>query len=662
MDRISFPKFQFPFSTPINSKTLLVQHTEKLLDFFNKVKQIQEVQNVEEGRKNLSFELFQMFEGMALELGKEYEFKVTPEAQEHLTTLLELCLNGGEKEEKHDEKVVLGHICGHVFAKNEIVYRCRDCGLDDTCVLCAKCYNPKVHQDHDVFYTVSSGNGCCDCGDPEAWLKDIQCPFHVNSKGTEASNSSYTDLDEGSSFDLPEISQFSRITITAVIHYFVKYLKQFLSPHLWKTKIPPNELLDAEKEGKKFVVLIYNDEVHSFDDVINQLQDTTGCSKEDAKKRADVVDSIGRDVVFASYNLKDCLTACENLEKIKLRCTTEIQSHMYKEAFVPVFLGFCTKLAKQNIGYRRLICELLCSEPETLDSLLLSDRGLWKIARIAFRDLVFSTLLLDQTKFKEILGLRFLHQYPTLIEYYLKEDPEPDLSIINISLQLFTTPSVVRYLVHQHSLLSIIMETLKKFFADAIPHQHQLIDCEHPAFVNERYSSVFYDLKYALSKATVADLIPANPEHLHKYLGLLSLFQGMHPQPWAKTVHIEYESQLWIKVFSLDMYTTRTIPLFASCFQLAGPETQQLRRLTLEWAISTTKDYIQQWQMTHTRENWQEHTDISLSLLQSPFGEFPVLNRNFTTRGENAPSLHNPLHWFLASLIKTGLLSTTDSQ
>lgn len=58
---------------------------------------------------------------------------------------------------------------------------CSDCGIDDTCALCTRCFNASDHTGHDVTYTIhSSGCGCCDCGDPEAWKPEggIKCGYH----------------------------------------------------------------------------------------------------------------------------------------------------------------------------------------------------------------------------------------------------------------------------------------------------------------------------------------------------------------------------------------------------------------------------------------------------------------------------------------------------
>ena len=60
--------------------------------------------------------------------------------------------------------------CGRVFQANEIVHRCRSCGIDPTCVMCHRCFNPADHAGHEVMFYCSSGRGgCCDGGDPEAW-------------------------------------------------------------------------------------------------------------------------------------------------------------------------------------------------------------------------------------------------------------------------------------------------------------------------------------------------------------------------------------------------------------------------------------------------------------------------------------------------------------
>jgi hypothetical protein len=69
--------------------------------------------------------------------------------------------------------------CGHIFADGEGIYRCYDCGLDDTCVMCVRCFKASDHTGHNTSFHYSTGSGgCCDCGDVEAWKVDQTCTIH----------------------------------------------------------------------------------------------------------------------------------------------------------------------------------------------------------------------------------------------------------------------------------------------------------------------------------------------------------------------------------------------------------------------------------------------------------------------------------------------------
>lgn len=53
------------------------------------------------------------------------------------------------------------------------------CGHDDSCVQCATCFNASNHEGHDIIFAIANdNNGCCDCGDPEAWNRPLGCHFH----------------------------------------------------------------------------------------------------------------------------------------------------------------------------------------------------------------------------------------------------------------------------------------------------------------------------------------------------------------------------------------------------------------------------------------------------------------------------------------------------
>lgn len=69
-------------------------------------------------------------------------------------------------------------VCQHPFKRNDIVWVCRTCQADETCVLCHACFNASSHENHDVAFYHAQAGGCCDCGDPDAWDPKGFCPLH----------------------------------------------------------------------------------------------------------------------------------------------------------------------------------------------------------------------------------------------------------------------------------------------------------------------------------------------------------------------------------------------------------------------------------------------------------------------------------------------------
>ena len=69
-------------------------------------------------------------------------------------------------------------VCQHPFKRHDIVWVCRTCQADETCVLCHSCYTQSNHEGHDVAFYHAQAGGCCDCGDPDAWDPAGFCPHH----------------------------------------------------------------------------------------------------------------------------------------------------------------------------------------------------------------------------------------------------------------------------------------------------------------------------------------------------------------------------------------------------------------------------------------------------------------------------------------------------
>jgi len=89
-------------------------------------------------------------------------------------------------------------VCQHPFKKNDIVWVCRTCQADETCVLCHACYKGSNHEGHDVAFYHAQAGGCCDCGDPDAWDPAGFCDKHgpAANIGNSYSSGDGTDNDD----------------------------------------------------------------------------------------------------------------------------------------------------------------------------------------------------------------------------------------------------------------------------------------------------------------------------------------------------------------------------------------------------------------------------------------------------------------------------------
>ncbi len=73
--------------------------------------------------------------------------------------------------------------------------------------------------------------------------------------------------------------------------------------------------------GLESKVVLFNDDWHTFDEVINQLIKAVNCSYEQARSHAFEVHVKGKSIVFTG-SMKDCLRVTSILEEIAL--TTQI--------------------------------------------------------------------------------------------------------------------------------------------------------------------------------------------------------------------------------------------------------------------------------------------------------------------------------------------------
>lgn len=115
----------------------------------------------------------------------------------------------------------------------------------------------------------------------------------------------------------------SKSTLLYNIRHLVEIITKIqMEEYLAQTKNNPSEYYEEEISedsdiGLPFKVVLYNDDWHSFEEVIVQLIKAVHCTFEQARTHAFEVHVKGKSVVFAG-SLSKCLMVSSVLEQIAL--------------------------------------------------------------------------------------------------------------------------------------------------------------------------------------------------------------------------------------------------------------------------------------------------------------------------------------------------------
>ena len=291
-----------------------------------------------------------------------------------------------------------------------------------------------------------------------------------------------------------------------------------------------------------------------------------------------------------------------------------------------------------------------------IDSMILFDLRLWKVARTSLRDLYISTVV-KIPQFKRILGLRFSGLYTTLAQLFLIADREPDHSIINLSLQILTTPSICQEVIERGNFLTNLMAILYTFLTtkqvgfprDVDPGATLAFDAGSVA--NRRLYHFFSDLRYFLASSFVQAKVRADSRFLTQYLDLVKLLQGICPNVRAVGEHVEYETDAWISAALLTREVNKLCRQFAETFQITPASSDQDRKASCD-AISLTAAICIMNSLGLERKRF-EHSELkdvvrfhTVHSTRTRVVEFAV------ERG--SLSFHHPLHYTLSWLFEGG--------
>lgn len=151
----------------------------------------------------------------------------------------------------------------------------RDCTHDETCVLCASCFQEKDHVEHKVTFRISKGSGgSCDCGEDESWRNVLSCPKHQASSNN---------------VDMLWLKKLEdSFGLKTFLSQLIAEIAKSLCSDIFSHSLDDDSHL---KENPEASMVLFNDEKHSYNDVIQILVETDLFSEEEAHFFAQTIDT-----------------------------------------------------------------------------------------------------------------------------------------------------------------------------------------------------------------------------------------------------------------------------------------------------------------------------------------------------------------------------------
>lgn len=232
-----------------------------------------------------------------------------------------------------------GRPCGYVFKRGDIAWNCRQCQQDPTCVICDNCFQASDHVGHEVYFHRTSPGGCCDCGDAEAWAASGCCAQHrpiivaPQNPGVVDPMEAVRAL-EPPTFEsnMPFRDAFETVITSAI--YAITAAVECTGRAADATRF-------HVRDGARYHIRLHNDDVHTFDEVIEALKQL-GC--DDANGLTRQVDSEGQVIVVSDQDHEFVLSSFNLLKQKGLACAAVTGAQIEAEQRAQALCSWITEI------------------------------------------------------------------------------------------------------------------------------------------------------------------------------------------------------------------------------------------------------------------------------------------------------------------------------
>ena len=299
-----------------------------------------------------------------------------------------------------------------------------------------------------------------------------------------------------------------------------------------------------------------------------------------------------------------------------------------------------------------------------LDWTILFDLRLWKKTRTDLRDLYIGTVV-NVPQFKRLMGLRLSALYSALAQLYLIADREPDHSIVNLTLQLLTTPSITEEIVLRGNFLTKVMSILYTFLTTrqvGEPYEvnpNATLAFDAGSVTNRRLYHFFLDLRYLLQSEYVQTRVRTEEQYLSQFLDLVKLSQGICPNVRAVGEHVEYETDAWISASILMREINRLCRQFCEAFREPQIDNGQnlvraLKVATIAAVVHSTGVERKRFELAEIKEYVRFKSLPYFDFEADESGQMPRHRVVDFVVERGSISFHHALHYTLSWLVECG--------
>ncbi|KRY43527.1 E3 ubiquitin-protein ligase UBR1 [Trichinella spiralis] len=479
--------------------------------------------------------------------------------------------------------------CNRQLICGEPTYCCLDCACDQTCIFCHACFQSSEHKNHRYSMSTSEGSGTCDCGDKEAWKSNYYC---LNHKPVASFEPSKVLLEEGSNRCL------------MLINAMLSYIRDVLQ-HAMFLDLPTSYYLDSIKVPH--AIVMFNDEVHSYEDVISTLSSALDIDTTCARLLSARIDRDGCSVVFCgSQNSCDYRKQMIYENQINsfvgplISRVADGRLVLHQMMAVKLLQWLGSDVCSQFPILESLFCQALLNVKSPTDvvlrncfanSMLIEERKLWKGARIAVQQLIMCTLTKDET-YRQTFACEFINIYEDLHLNYVNDDHAHSVCAVSLAVQIFTTPSIARMLIRKKNALKVVATTAVKLTSSWIRDDRvfKFVDTEQRGNI-KRVVSMFEDFRYLLNSLPTQldefdkELLQGVTIGYGGFLELLARMDGMDAMIRILNESTRYEL-LWECGFTVFLSLAPAMKYFAK-WAFANVSEICSRRLATEFFLQT---------------------------------------------------------------------------